>query len=271
MTGPIPPVGRTLAVRRSPTAIVQALALGVMIGAAALVSGAQAPAHAQFQPGVNAPSTFADIVDRVKSSVVSIQVRSGVRPAASRNDDDNNNGRRGGNGSRAFPDLPPDHPLNEFFRDAPRPFGRQAPNRRAQPSRSQGSGFIISEDGFVVTNHHVVRSADEVTVVFDEGEEYKASVVGTDQRTDLAVLKIEAEGKTFKPVRFADKPGRVGDWVIAVGNPFGLGGTVTVGVISALSRDIGVDHDDFPALRAWVRRMRALPGFVTTPGVPDYA
>ena len=252
MTGAIT-AGQSVPVQRGAGAFARTLAFGVMLGAAALMAGAHAPAKAQLQPGVNAPLSFADIVERVKPSVVSIQVRSGVRTTSSR-DNDNNNRRRGGNGSRAFPDLPPDHPLNEFFRDVPRPFGRQAPNRRSRPARSQGSGFIISEDGFVVTNHHVVRDADEVTVVFDDGEDFKATVVGTDQRTDLAVLKIEAADKTFTPVRFSADAGRVGDWVIAVGNPFGLGGTVTVGVISALSRDIGSSPYDFMQVDAAINR-----------------
>ncbi len=214
------------------------VSLGLMVAAT--------PARAQLQPGVNAPTTFADIVERVSPSVVSIRVTSGT--ASTRLSSRRNNGRL------PFPDLAPDHPLNEFFRDMPRRFGRQAPNRRApRPRRSQGSGFVISQDGYVVTNNHVVRNADQVTVVFGQKEEYEAEVVGTDARTDLALLKIKAE-KSFAPVKFADTEGRVGDWVVAVGNPFGLGGTVTVGVISALARDIGSGPYDFMQIDAAINR-----------------
>jgi serine protease Do len=100
-----------------------------------------------------------------------------------------------------------------------------------------GSGFVISADGYVVTNNHVVEDATKVTVVFDDGTEQIAEIVGTDERTDLAVLKIEGQDLPF--VNFEAEPSRVGDWVVAVGNPFGLGGTVTVGVISGSGRNIG--------------------------------
>jgi serine protease Do len=114
-----------------------------------------------------------------------------------------------------------------------------------------GSGFIISADGYVVTNNHVVEDATKVTVVFEDGSEQVAQVVGTDERTDLAVLKIEGEDLPF--VTFEEEASRVGDWVVAVGNPFGLGGTVTVGVISGAGRDIGgSNYGDFLQIDAAV-------------------
>lgn len=213
---------------------------------------ATAPVQAQkagVVPGVNAPSTFADIVERVTPSVVSISVRSGGNRLASRNTP-----RRRGRGSVPFPDLAPDHPLNEFFRNMPGRNGGQNRPRRSMPRASQGSGFVISEDGFVVTNNHVIRNASEIKVSFGPREDtFDAELVGTDARTDLALLKIKSD-KKFTPVKFADDIGRVGDWVVAVGNPFGLGGTVTVGVLSALARDIGSGPYDFIQIDAAVNR-----------------
>jgi serine protease Do len=118
---------------------------------------------------------------------------------------------------------------------------------------AQGSGFVISADGYVVTNNHVVENATKVQVSFDENNKFDAEVVGTDPRTDLALLKIKST-KTFPFVKFSDNPGRVGDWVLAVGNPFGLGGTVTAGIISAFGRDIGSGPYDFVQIDAAVNR-----------------
>ena len=112
-----------------------------------------------------------------------------------------------------------------------------------QRRSSQGSGFIISEDGYVVTNHHVVEGGETIEIKMSDGKTYEAKVIGSDEKTDLALLKIDAD-RTFEHVTFADTPGRVGDWVIAVGNPFGLGGTVTTGIISAKGRDLGAGPYD---------------------------
>ncbi|MGD9868980.1 MAG: Do family serine endopeptidase, partial [Hyphomicrobiales bacterium] len=125
------------------------------------------------------------------------------------------------------------------------------PQRR---TLAQGSGFIISADGYVVTNQHVVDEASEIRVTMDNGEKHDAEVVGIDQRTDLALLKIKSNGETFKYVEFADKQARVGDWVVAVGNPFGLGGTVTAGIVSAHNRDIGSSPYDYLQIDAAVNR-----------------
>jgi serine protease Do len=147
-----------------------------------------------------------------------------------------------------LPDLPDDHPLNEFFRNMPKEF------RGQRPTQAQGSGFVISADGYVVTNNHVIDNAGSIHVSFDQNNKYDAELVGTDQRTDLALLKIKANGKTFPHVTFARGVPRVGDWVIAVGNPFGLGGTVTAGIVSAQGRDIGSGPYDYMQIDAAVNK-----------------
>lgn len=181
--------------------------------------------------------SFADMVDRVKPAVVSVRVKQTIDAA-----DD---------GQGSLDDLPPG--LRRFFE-------QQAP-RGAAPSRpqprqgmSQGSGFFISQDGYVVTNNHVVDKASEVQLVTDDGKTLNAKVIGTDPRTDLALLKVTESG-SFPFVQLAAGKPRIGDWVLAVGNPFGLGGTVTAGIVSAQGRDIGSGpYDDFLQIDAAVNR-----------------
>ena len=204
-------------------------------------------AVAQLQTGSPLASTgsFADIVDRVKPAVVSVSTRNGGPKLASRG---NQRGPRGG-----FPNLPEDHPLNELFKNMPKEFG--APQQpRQRPQRATGSGFVVSGDGYVVTNNHVIDGATKVFVSFDDQEKLEAELIGTDARTDIALLKIKDSKKTFPHVTFASKKPRVGDWVLAVGNPFGLGGTVTAGIVSALARDIGSGPYDFMQIDAAVNR-----------------
>ena len=217
-------------------------------------------AQQRTDPGVvtpfgRAPLSFADIVERVKPAVVSIQVSSSG-PKVARNEpkggrgepsDKFNRGGKGG-GKDMLPDLPDDHPLNEFFRNMPKEF------RGPRPTQAQGSGFVISADGYVVTNNHVIDNAGTIQVSFDQNNKYDAELVGTDQRTDLALLKIKSSGKTFPHVKFASSMPRVGDWVIAVGNPFGLGGTVTAGIVSAQGRDIGSGPYDYMQIDAAVNK-----------------
>src|SRR3974377_200185 len=118
----------------------------------------------------------------------------------------------------------------------------------------QGSGFFISADGYAVTNNHVVDSADKVEVTTDDGKTYTAKVIGTDARTDLALIKVEG-GSNFSFAKLSDGKPRIGDWVLAVGNPFGLGGTVTAGIVSANGRDIGTGpYDDFIQIDAPVNK-----------------
>lgn len=240
-------------------------ALGlVAAGVAALVLYAPVPAVAQLAkspPGVanpfgDAPLSFADLVERVKPAVVSIKVSSEGPKVASapRGRGDGNNG-----GAKPFPDLPDDHPLNEFFKSLPPELrGGRGGTPRPGPGprggrQGQGSGFVISADGFVVTNNHVIDGAAKITVTFEDKSTFDAKLVGTDARTDIALLKIDA-GRSFQFVKFAAKSPRVGDWAVAVGNPFGLGGTVTAGIVSALSRDIGSGPYDFIQIDAAVNR-----------------
>src|SRR5262245_22994242 len=218
-------------------------ALALLAAAPSLPVMAQlTPESTQAQLG-RAPLSFADVVERVKPAVASISV-TGAVPRLARNND------RRGSQWEGIPELPDDHPLNEFFKNLPKEFRSPTP----RPTLSQGSGFVISADGYLVTNNHVVDNATKVTVAFDENEKYEAEVIGTDPRTDLALLKINAPGKTFTAVKLSDKTPRVGDWVLAVGNPFGLGGTVTAGIVSALARDIGSGPYDYMQIDAAVNR-----------------
>lgn len=226
-----------------------AVAIGLASGLALVPAFSEAPKTVQSlavqKPTALAPISFADIVERVSPAVVSVKVTA-VRQVAD-NDD-------GGFDPRSLPD---DHPLRRFFeRRGGNPFGernerRAAPERRAQ---SQGSGFFISADGEIVTNNHVVEGAKEVDIVTNDGRTLQARVIGTDPRTDLALLKVK-EGGNFAHVSLAGAAPRVGDWVLAVGNPFGLGGTVTSGIVSARGRDIGAGpYDDFLQIDAAVNR-----------------
>jgi serine protease Do len=217
-------------------------------------SFAQLKADATVQtPMGRAPLSFADIVERVKPSVVSISVTTGDGSKVA--DARKGKGSKGSPSVPGLPDLPDDHPLNDFFKNFPRGGGQGGAEPNERPAMAQGSGFVISADGYVVTNNHVVENATKVTVSFDEKEKYEADVIGTDPRTDLGLLKIKAKSdKPFPFVKFSSGQGRVGDWVLAVGNPFGLGGTVTAGIISAFGRDIGSGPYDFLQIDAAVNR-----------------
>ena len=232
--------------RLVPAALLSATALGglaLWLPEDAQAQRAEAPTIAT--PYGRAPYTFADIIEKVKPAVVSIHVVAGGGPRiASR-------GRPGGRDP--LPELPDDHPLKEFFKNLPREFGGGVPGipRRAQ---AQGSGFVVSPDGYVVTNNHVVSGAAKIQISFDDREKLDAKLIGTDPRTDIALLKIENPKGPLPTVKFSSKPVRVGDWVLAVGNPFGLGGTVTAGIVSALSRDIGSGPYDFLQIDAAVNK-----------------
>jgi serine protease Do len=231
-----------------------AAAVAALVAGGAVESGLIAPnaAHAELrsmaQPIQNVPS-FADVIDQVKPAVVAVKVK--VQNVASRdNDDDDTPGF-------SMPDLPPGHPMERFFRqfrDGQRGQDRgQRSERPRQFGQALGSGFFISADGYVVTNNHVVDNASEVQVTMDDGRTLDAKVIGTDPKTDLALIKVE--GNDFPYVRLAGQKARIGDWVVAIGNPFGLGGTVTAGIVSAQHRDIGAGpYDDFIQIDASVNK-----------------
>ncbi|MEQ1718891.1 MAG: trypsin-like peptidase domain-containing protein, partial [Hyphomicrobium sp.] len=247
------------AVRRSPLAIsaFAALAaagvLGTAFGDIAPRALAETKAGATIAtPYGSAPMSFADLVEKVKPSVVSVSVvgDGGAAKVADK-------GGKGGGGGMTIPELPEDHPLHDFFKNLPKDFGQGqgegGGGGRQRPVQGQGSGFVVSADGYVVTNNHVIDGASKIQVAFDEGEKYEAKLIGTDQRTDIALLKIESS-KMFPVVKLSDKAPRVGDWALAVGNPFGLGGTVTAGIVSALARDIGSGPYDYLQIDAAVNR-----------------
>ena len=184
------------------------------------------------------PVGFADIVEKVKPAVISVKVKMNAGgDVFSQNED---NPLRG-------------TPFEDFFkRFGQEPGPRRLPRR--QYTLGQGSGFFISADGYAVTNNHVVDKAEHVDVTTDDGKTYTAKVIGTDDRTDIALIKIEGH-REFPFVQLADKQPRIGDWVLAVGNPFGLGGSVTAGIVSARGRDIGAGpYDDFIQIDAAVNK-----------------
>jgi serine protease Do len=181
-----------------------------------------------------APVSFADLVEKVKPAVISVKAKIAEQDALPKTF-----GREGDDSEQApFPNLP-------FMPrgDAPERFGE-----------ALGSGFFISADGYAVTNNHVVEKAKTVSIATDDGKSYSAKVIGTDAKTDLALLKVDGRSD-FPFVKLAAALPRIGDWVLAVGNPFGLGGTVTAGIVSARGRDIGSGpYDDFIQIDAPVNR-----------------
>jgi serine protease Do len=234
---------RTLAKRPAAVAVAALIAVGALGFTLrnGLPSAAAETSQTIETPYGRAPLTFADIVQRVTPAVVSINVKGDAK--VSENDLQ----------IPGMPDIPEDNPLYDFFKH----FKQQIPKgQQPQPhlTLAQGSGFFISPDGYVVTNNHVVEDAEDISVTLENGDKYPAKLVGADPRTDVALIKVKADGKTFPCVEFSNKDPRVGDWVLAVGNPFGLGGTVTAGIISAHNRDIGSGPYDYLQIDAAVNR-----------------
>ncbi|MBF9031418.1 Do family serine endopeptidase [Rhodobacterales bacterium HKCCE3408] len=217
------PAGTEAPRRAGSTALALAVVLSVLIAAVAPVRGQTLP-----------PTTFADLVDQVGDAVVNITTSSVV---ASR--------------SGPQPQVPEGSPLEDFFNDF---LNRQNPDQQARRSQALGSGFVISEDGFIVTNNHVIEGADEITVEFRSGIELDAELVGTDPNTDIALLKVTSDAPLpFVPFGDSDAI-RVGDWVMAMGNPLGQGFSVSVGVVSARERALSGTYDDFIQTDAAINR-----------------
>jgi serine protease Do len=195
------------------------LAAACIVVAGALVS---APASARGPDGI------ADVAEKVIDAVVNISTSQTVEA-------------KGGDGKGTMPQVPPGSPFEEFFDDFfknRRNGGKGGGDLQPRRTNSLGSGFIIDESGIVVTNNHVIADADEINVIMNDGTKIKAEIVGIDKKTDLAVLKFKPP-RQLTAVKFGDSDKlRLGDWVVAIGNPFSLGGTVTAGIVSAKNRDI---------------------------------
>ncbi|MBT3070106.1 Do family serine endopeptidase [Rhodomicrobium sp. Az07] len=234
-----------------------ALALGAFVGSASFEPN---PARA-FAQGENVSQgegmrqklpSFAPLVKQVKPAVVSIRVKANAAARAAFGDDE------GGQRGNPFEGSPferyfggPNAPRGGFGPWGGMPGGKGGPR---QLVTAQGSGFFISPDGYLVTNNHVAQDAVSLEVVMDDGKTYTAKVVGTDPRTDLALLKVDGRDD-FPYTKFSRSGAEIGDWVVAMGNPFGLGGTVTAGIVSARGRDIGEGpYDDFIQIDASVNK-----------------
>ncbi|MEZ5855151.1 MAG: trypsin-like peptidase domain-containing protein [Hyphomicrobiaceae bacterium] len=216
-----------------------AFSQGAPLSAAELFASGGAKTQALVHAAPMVMPDFANLAASVKPAVVSVRVKADatVHQAASP-------------GENPFEGTP----FERFFRDLPQ---NNMPGRgRSKPHllQAQGSGFFVSSDGYIVTNNHVVDGAVKVEIVTDAGNVMAAKVVGTDPKTDLALLKVDAKSD-FPFVKLADNKPRIGEWVVAMGNPFGLGGTVTAGIVSATGRDIGSGpYDDFLQIDAPVNK-----------------
>jgi serine protease Do len=237
---------RILSARRAGLlAGVAALSATILFGAANLVPNAPGSALSSlaYAQNVQRPVGFADIVEKVKPAVISVRVKvdSGAKMM----------------GFEGNSPSPNNSQMERFFRRFGLPDGLYPDEQRGPRNRlvtGQGSGFFITADGYAVTNNHVVDKAETVEISTDDGKTYAAKVIGTDARTDVALIKVEGRND-FPYVKLSDHAPRIGDWVLAVGNPFGLGGTVTAGIVSARGRDIGAGpYDDFIQIDAPVNK-----------------
>ncbi|RWL57118.1 DegQ family serine endoprotease [Mesorhizobium sp.] len=216
----------------------------VLAGATAFAVGIVAvPSFVTPTIASDGPPSVADLAERLLGAVVNISTSQTVKGTE-------------GPGAVPMPQLPEGSPFQDFFDDFFKNRGGDK-GGAAQKVQSLGSGFVVdAEQGIVVTNNHVIADADDIEVNFSDGVTLKATLVGTDTKTDVAVLKVDPKGHKLTAVKFGDSTKmRVGDWVMAIGNPFGLGGTVTVGIVSARNRDINSGpYDDFIQTDAAINR-----------------
>jgi len=204
----------------------------LFIVATALVMAQTMVAAAQSRP-----ETFADLAEKVSPSVVNITTSTTVATSA-----------------QPGPIVPEGSPFEDFFRDFMDRNGQGGPNQAPRRSQALGSGFVISEDGYIVTNNHVIEGADEIQVEFFEGFELEATLIGTDPNTDLALLKVQSD-EPLKFVNWGDsEEARVGDWVMAMGNPLGQGFSVSAGIVSARGRALSGSYDDYIQTDAAINR-----------------
>ena len=213
-------------IRRRFVQLVSTAALGIVLTAAPLDVWAR-----------TAPETFADLAEQLSPSVVNISTTQTVE----------------GNAGIELPTLPPGSPFEEFFKEF---LDKNQPRAQKRKATSLGSGFIVDDKGHVATNNHVIQDADQITVILQDETRLPATLVGRDAKTDIAVLKVDPGKAKLPAVKFGDSDAiRVGDWVVAIGNPFGFGGTVTSGIISARGRDINAGpYDDFLQTDAPINR-----------------
>jgi serine protease Do len=218
MTGAIPALSHRL----------RPLLAAICLGAASVLISAPVVSVPALARG---PEGIADVAEKVIDAVVNISTSQTIEA------------KGGGEGRGAMPQLPPGSPFEEFFDDFFKnrhggPGGPKGGDLQPHKTNSLGSGFIVDTSGIVVTNNHVIADADEISIIMNDGSKFKAELVGVDKKTDLAVLKFKPT-KALVAVKFGDSDKlRLGEWVIAIGNPFSLGGTVTAGIVSARNRDI---------------------------------
>ncbi len=219
--------------RRSAVAAAAALVLAI-------------PAGVSWAAARPTPDGFADLAERLLPSVVNISTTQTVKPEGKKE-----------RSTPGRPQFPPGSPFEEFFKDFFDHNGQRGDRPEAKPRKatSLGSGFVIDSAGYIVTNNHVIADADEITVILYDDTNLKAEVVGRDTKTDVAVLKVKTDKKLAAAGWGDSDKARVGDWVLAIGNPFGLGGSVTAGILSARQRDINSGpYDDFLQTDAAINR-----------------
>jgi serine protease Do len=235
----------TFANPRARRTILASVAVAALAAAGAFAEGALTSSHSAHAAAVitsdlnaqGAPS-FATLIERVKPAVVSVKVK-----IANASSEDN---------GVQMDNLPPE--IQQFLKRFGGTGGMNGTPQRSQPMIGEGSGFFVSADGYIVTNNHVVQNAKTVSVTMDNGKSLDAKVVGADPKTDVAVIKVNEPGD-YPFVSFAKEMPRIGDWVVAIGNPYGLGGTVTAGIVSAEGRDIGDGpYDRFLQIDAPINR-----------------